>query len=68
MEGILRIRNFRGVVVPSSVSDVLGRLPELLERRIENTVSVLRNVELYLDVADNLQTSLEQLGILNSIY
>jgi hypothetical protein len=35
-----------GVVAPSSVSDVLGRLAELLERLIENAVSVLGNVEL----------------------
>jgi hypothetical protein len=39
------------------VSDVLGRLTELLERLIEDFVVVLGNVELYLDVSDNLHTS-----------
>ncbi len=53
MERILRDRNFGGVVVPSVVSDVLGRLTELLEHLIENILSVLGNIELYLDVSNN---------------
>jgi len=57
VERILRVRDFVGVVVPSVVSDVLGCLTELLERLIENTVFVLGNVELYLDVSDNPYTS-----------
>ena len=57
VERILRVYNFVGVVVPSVVSDVLGRLTELLERLIEEFVIVLGNVELYLDVSDNLHTS-----------
>ena len=57
MECILCVRDFVGVVIPSVVSDVLGRLTELLERLIENAVRVLGNVELYLDVSDDLYTS-----------
>ncbi|MCD2203342.1 hypothetical protein [Halobacterium sp. KA-6] len=43
---VLRILDFCGVVAPSSVSNVLGRLTELLERLIENAVSTLGNVKL----------------------
>jgi hypothetical protein len=43
-----------GVVVPSVVSDVLGCVPELIERLIENAVIVLRNVEFDLDVPNKL--------------
>jgi hypothetical protein len=39
------------------VSDVLGRVTELLERLIEEFVIIPGNVELYLDVSDNLHTS-----------
>jgi hypothetical protein len=46
VERIFGVLDFCGVVAPSSVSDVLGRLTELLERCIENAVSVLGNVEL----------------------
>ena len=46
VERVLRVLDFRGVVTPSSVSDVLGRVAELLERLIENVVGVLGNVEL----------------------
>ncbi|MDY6818600.1 MAG: hypothetical protein SVG88_08065 [Halobacteriales archaeon] len=46
VERVLRILYLRGVVTPSSVSDVLGRLAKLLKRFIENAVRSLRNVEL----------------------
>jgi hypothetical protein len=46
-----------GVVVPSVVSDVLGCVPELIERLIENAVIVLRNVEFDLDVPNKLHSS-----------
>jgi len=39
------------------VSDVLGRLSELLERLIEEFVIVLVNVEFDLDVPNNLHIS-----------
>ena len=57
MERILRVRDFIGVVVPSVVCDVLGRLSELLERLIEDFVVVLGNVEFNLDVPNNLYAS-----------
>ena len=57
VECILRVRDFEGVVVPSVVSNVLCHLTELLERLIENTVFVLGDVELYLDISDNSHTS-----------
>ena len=57
VERILHIRDLSGVVASSSVSDVLGRMAELLERLIENAVRVLGNVELELDVPDDLHTS-----------
>ena len=46
VERVFDVLDLRGVVAPSSLSDVLGRLLELLERLIENAVSVLGNVKL----------------------
>ena len=57
VERIFCIRDFVGVVVPSVVCDVLGRLSELLERLIEDFVVVLGNVDLKLDFPNNLYTS-----------
>jgi len=57
VERVLRVRDFVGVVVPSVVCDVLGRVSELLKRLIEDFVVVLGNVEFYLDVPNNLHTS-----------
>jgi hypothetical protein len=39
------------------VCDMLGRLPELLERLTEDFVVALRNVEFNLDVPSNLHIS-----------
>ena len=68
MERILRVRDFVGVVVPSVVSDVLSHLTELPDRFIENTVFVLGNLKLYLDVSGNLHTSSVESEILKPIF
>jgi len=56
VERILRVRDFVGVVVPSVVSDMLSRLTELPDRFIKNTVLVLGNLKLYLDVSGKALT------------
>jgi len=68
MECVLGVRDVVGVVVPSVVCDVLGRMSELLKRLIEEFVTLFGNVEFDLDVPNNLHTSSVKLVILNSIY
>ena len=58
VERVLPVRDFVGVVVPSVVCDVSGRVSELLERLIEDFVVVLGNVEFDMDVPNDLRTSL----------
>lgn len=49
--------DFRWVVSPSVVRYVLGGVAELLERLVEDGVSVLWNVEFDLDVPNDRHTS-----------